>query len=56
MKERTMYDIPTVYEIMVAIMVFARDLLLLFAPIIGLLAGMKMIGDWIHRALFSRKV
>jgi len=34
----------------------ARDLSLYYAPIIGLLAGLKFIGDWIHKILFSKKV
>jgi len=34
----------------------ARDLTLYYAPIIGLLAGLKFLGDWIHKILFSKKV
>lgn len=46
----------SIFDIINAIMGLARDMLLYFAPLIGLLAGIKFVADWLHKILFGRKV
>lgn len=49
-------DTVSIYDIINAILGLTRDLLLYFAPLIGLLAGLKFLADWIHKILFGKKV
>lgn len=49
-------DSQTFIDIASQILGHARDLTLYYAPVIGLLAGLKFMGDWIHKILFGKKV
>jgi hypothetical protein len=46
----------SIFDIMNAVTGLARDLLIYLAPLIGLIAGMKFVADWLHKILFGRKV
>lgn len=50
-----METIP-ITDIINAILGLTRDLLLYFAPLIGLLGGLKFVADWIHKLVFGKKV
>ena len=39
-----------------AILGLTRDMLVYLAPLIGLLAGLKFLLDWVHKLLFGKKV
>jgi len=49
-------DTVSILDICNAVMGMTRDLLLYFAPLIGLLGGLKFLFDWIHKLVFGRKV
>lgn len=49
-------DTISITDIINAILGLSRDLLVYFAPLIGLLAGMKFVADWLHKILFGKKV
>lgn len=45
----------SIFDIINAVLGLARDLLVYFAPLIGLIAGIKFVFDWLHKLLFGRK-
>lgn len=49
-------DMQTYLDMASQILGHARDLTLYYAPIIGLLAGLKFLADWVHKILFGKKV
>jgi len=38
-----------------AILGIARDFMVLYAPLLGLLGGMYFIFDWLHKIVFGKK-
>lgn len=49
-------DTIPIEQLIQAVFGLARDMLVYLAPLIGLLAGLKFILDWIHKLLFGKKV
>jgi len=49
-------DTIPIQDIIMAILGFTRDMLVYLAPLIGLIAGLKFIADWVHKLLFGKKV
>ena len=49
-----MQTIP-IADIINAVLGLTRDCLLYFAPLIGLLGGLKFITDWVHKIIFGKK-
>lgn len=43
-------------DIINAILGLCRDLIFYFAPLIGLLGGLKFVADWVHKIIFGKKV
>ena len=50
-----MYTI-SISDIINSILGLTRDLLVYFAPLIGLLGGLKFLADWVHKLFFGKKV
>lgn len=46
----------SIQDIINSVLGLTRDLLVYFAPLIGLLGGLKFLADWIHKLIFSKKV
>lgn len=46
----------SILDIINAVLGMTRDMLLYFAPLIGLLAGLKFLFDWVHKVIFGRKI
>lgn len=53
---RFFMDTISISSIINAILGFTRDILTYFAPLIGLLGGLKFLADWVHKLIFSKKV
>lgn len=49
-------DTISISDIINAILGLTRDIITYFAPLIGLLAGLKFLADWVHKLLFCKKV
>lgn len=49
-------DTIPIEQLIQAVFGLTRDMLVYLAPLIGLLAGLKFILDWIHKLLFGKKV
>lgn len=46
----------SVIEISTKILQLVRDLLVAYAPLIGLLGGLKFVLDYLHKIVFARKI
>ena len=49
-------DTISISDIINAILGLTRDIITYFAPLIGLLGGLKFLADWIHKLIFCKKV
>lgn len=49
-------DTIPISDIINATLGLTRDLLVYFAPFIGIIAGLKFVADWVHKLLFGKKV
>lgn len=45
-----------IYDIVNGVLGLTRDLIIYMAPLIGVLAGLKFILDYLHKLLFGKKV
>jgi hypothetical protein len=51
-----MMETISIAALIQAVLGLTRDMLVYLAPLIGLLAGLKFVLDWIHKLLFGKKV
>lgn len=49
-------DTIGIYDIINGVLGLTRDLIVYMAPLIGVLAGLKFILDYLHKLLFGKKV
>jgi len=49
-------DTISISNIINAILGLTRDIITYFAPLIGLLGGLKFLADWVHKLIFGKKV
>jgi len=49
-------DTIPISDLIQAIFGLTRDMLIYLAPLIGVLGGLKLIMDWVHKLVFGKKV
>lgn len=49
-------DTISISSIINEVLGLTHDIITYFAPLIGLLGGLKFLADWVHKLIFSKRV